>query len=163
MVRSLRQGTRAHAIRLVRMCYDHLGGRLGVELMGAMIEQDILAGGDGAFHPDQVRDDHLSAPGRDVDYELTDPGAGLLCDFGIDLDALTVLRRPFIRYCLDWSEQRHHLAGALGASLAKNLFDLGWIRRAERSHAVHITDAGICGLKTTFGIELEGASSDHAV
>ena len=153
-VRSLREGTRAHAVRQGRYCYDHLGGRLGVALMTALLSREILTGGDGGFHPDKTQTDRLSAPGRDIDYRLTDSGVQTLRDFGIDLDALSAHRRPLIRYCLDWSEQRHHLAGALGAALAQLLFARAWLRPAERGRAVFLTDAGARGLKSSFGIEL---------
>jgi DNA-binding transcriptional ArsR family regulator len=153
-VRSLREGSHAHAVRQARYCYDHLGGRLAVGLMAAMLDRGFLAGGDGRFHPEEVRTDRLSAPGRDVDYRLTDSGAYALHELGIELDALTAGRRPLIRYCLDWSEQRHHLAGALGTALAQRLFDLSWLRRADQGRAVFLTDAGISGLRTTFGLEL---------
>ncbi len=63
-------------------------------------------------------------------------------------------RRPLVRYCVDWSEQRHHLAGALGAAIADRMFELRWIRRADRSRAVHLTDAGRAGLSDTFGVIL---------
>ena len=62
--------------------------------------------------------------------------------FGIDFDSLPA-RRPLIRYCVDWSEQRHHLAGSLGAALATRMIDLGWVRKAERSRAVHVSDARV--------------------
>jgi hypothetical protein len=55
-----------------------------------------------------------------------------------------------------WSEQRHHLAGALGAALGQRMFDLGWVRRARRSRAVHISDEGHEGLRATFGLEVNG-------
>src|SRR3954449_7471706 len=70
-VRSLREGTRAHALRQGRTCYDHLAGRLGTALMGALIERGLLTGGDGCFDPESAREDRLSAGGRDVRYELT--------------------------------------------------------------------------------------------
>jgi DNA-binding transcriptional ArsR family regulator len=150
-VRSMREGTRAHAVRRARYCYDHLGGRLGVSLMSALIERGVLAGGDGRFDP--TGGDRLSAPGHDAEYELTEEGADELRDFGLDVDRLRSGRRALIRYCLDWSEQRHHLAGALGAALAQRLFELAWIERAPRGRAVLITEAGTAGLRQTFGIE----------
>jgi DNA-binding transcriptional ArsR family regulator len=153
-VTSLREGTRAHAVRRARYCYDHLGGRLAVALMGVLIDRGVLAGGDGYFHPDEVDGDRLSAPGRDVDYRLTGAGANWLGEFGVDLDALRRKRRPLIRYCLDWSEQRHHLAGALGAALAGRMLELGWLEPHPRSRAVLITGAGAAGLKRTFGLAL---------
>ena len=57
-----------------------------------------------------------------------------------------------IRYCVDWSEQRHHLAGALGAALTRRMFDLGWIRRIDQRRAVVLTDTGRQGLTDTFGV-----------
>jgi hypothetical protein len=64
-------------------------------------------------------------------------------------------RRQLIRYCVDWSEQRHHLAGSLGAALAARMFELGWLRKARRSRAVHVSDEGHAGLRETFGVEPE--------
>jgi hypothetical protein len=153
-VRSKRQGTRAQAVRLARTCYDHLAGMLGTGLMRAMLERGLLAGGDGTFDPARHRDDRLAAPGFELDYRLTDRGVEDLHTFGIDFASLRERRRPLIRYCIDWSEQRHHLGGALGAALAGQMFELGWIRRAEHTRAVHVTDDGYRGLRETFGLTL---------
>ncbi len=153
-VRSLRAGTRAHAVRRARYCYDHLGGRLGVGLMTALIDRGALAGGNGRFA--LGGGDRLSAPGHDIDYELTEHGAADLREFGLDVDRLRSGRRALVRYCLDWSEQRHHLAGALGAALAQRLFELAWIERAPRGRAVVITEAGSAGLREWFGVDTEG-------
>jgi DNA-binding transcriptional ArsR family regulator len=150
-VRSLKDGTRAHALRRARLCYDHLGGRLGVAVMGALIEHGALSGGDGRFHPAR---DRLAAPGRDVDYRLTPDGEHLLGELGVDTDALATGRRPLIRYCVDWTEQRHHLAGALGAALAARMLETGWLRRTDRHRAVLVTDAGRHGLRATLGVEV---------
>jgi DNA-binding transcriptional ArsR family regulator len=150
-IRSLRQGTRAHAIREARFCYDHVAGRLGVGLMGALIERGALSGGDGRHDPQTAVADRLSAPGHDVDYRLTTGGVALMDDFGIDVGALSAGRRPLVRYCLDWSEQRHHLAGALGAAVAARLLDRGWLRRANAGRAALLTDDGRVGLAQTFG------------
>ncbi|MDQ8047169.1 MAG: hypothetical protein AAGC46_19815, partial [Solirubrobacteraceae bacterium] len=150
-VRSLREGDRARAIRDGRYCYDHLAGRLGVAVMGSLLERGVVDGGDGEFHPDAAHRDHLSAPGHDVDYRLTDGGARWLSDFGVDLEPLRAGRRPLIRYCMDWSEQRHHLAGALGAALAARITERGWIERAPHSRAVRVTPTGHDGLGEAFG------------
>ncbi len=119
----------------------------------ALLERDLLVGGDGTFDPDQTRSDRLSAPGFDFDYRLTPAGVRELKKFGIDFDSLPA-RRPLIRYCVDWSEQRHHLAGSLGAAIATRMIDLGWVRRARNSRAVHVSDTGYEGLRDQFGIEL---------
>ena len=158
-VRSLRQGTKAQAVRFARTCYDHLAGMLGTELMTAMLDRGLLAGGDGMFDPRAAHEDRLAAPGLDVDYRLTDRGIEELDRFGIDFAALRARRRPLIRYCVDWSEQRHHLAGALGAALANRMLELGWVSRARRGRAVHVSDAGFRGLSGTFGLELRARAT----
>jgi DNA-binding transcriptional ArsR family regulator len=152
-VRSLRDGTAAQALRTARTCYDHLAGRLGADLMAAMIARGVLTGGDGLFHGARVGGDRLSAPGGDVDYTVTDVGVRELYGLGIEITALP-RRRPLVRYCVDWSEQRHHLAGALGAALADRLLELAWIERRPRGRALLITDAGRDGLRERFGVEL---------
>src|SRR4051794_40323114 len=140
-VRSLREGTRAHAIRQARTCYDHLAGKLGTDLFSGLLERGVIVGGDGVFDPERAREDRLSSPGWDVEYRLGDIGP--LAELGIELPDG---RRPLIRYCIDWSEQRHHLAGALGAALANRFFELGWIKRAKGTRAVHVTPEGAEGL-----------------
>jgi hypothetical protein len=121
--------------------------------MAALLERELLTGGDGLFHRDWADGDRLAAPGSDLDYRLTARGVQELQAFGIDFDSLP-RRRPLIRYCVDWSEQRHHLAGSLGAALADRVLELRWVSRAHRSRAVQISDAGYEGLRETFGVEL---------
>jgi hypothetical protein len=130
-----------------------MAGVLGTKLMAALLEHDLLAGGDGVFDPDSADADRLAAPGYDVDYRLTPAGVRELKAFGINFDGLPP-RRPLIRYCVDWSEQRHHLAGSLGAAMATRMIELGWVHRAERSRALHVSDHGYEGLREQFGIEL---------
>jgi DNA-binding transcriptional ArsR family regulator len=152
-IRSLRQGTHAHALRQARTCYNHLAGRLGVALMGGLLERGLLCGGDGLHHPEKAQDDRLSGPGKALQYGLTARGVAELEAFGIDLDAIR-RRPPAIRYCLDWSEQRHHLAGPLGTAVTDRLFGLAWIRRG-RARAVTLTEAGEAGLLDVFGVKLD--------
>ncbi|GIH25817.1 transcriptional regulator [Acrocarpospora phusangensis] len=149
-IRSLRQSTRAKALREARTCYDHLAGRLGVEIMATMIEQGHLTGGDGAYDPSLAQQDRPNGYGHDAGYVLTEAGQGFLAGFGVRIPP----RRTVVRYCVDWSEQRHHLAGALGRGLLDRLTETGWIRRAEVARVVHVTDLGCEGLRDTFGIVL---------
>jgi DNA-binding transcriptional ArsR family regulator len=151
-VRSLREGTKAEALRRARSCYDHLAGRLGVALMDGLLRCGALDGGDGSFDPAGADRDRLSAPGWDIAYELTDAGRGMLKDIGIDTSAAG--RRPFVRYCVDWSEQRHHLAGELGARLLGRLDELAWIKRRPTSRAVSLTPDGATGLRRAFGVDV---------
>ncbi len=156
-MRSLKQGSKAHAVRFARTCYDHLAGMLGTKLMESLLEHELLIGGDGVFDPEAAEADRLSAPGYDVDYRLTSAGIKELRSFGIDFDSLPA-RRPLIRYCVDWSEQRHHLAGSLGAAIATRMLELDWVHKAGRSRALHVSDDGFNGLREQFGVELTRAN-----
>lgn len=146
-VRSLLQSTKANAVRRARTCYRHLAGRLGVTLMTALLDRGIIEIDD----DDPTSDDHVTAPSRQVTYRLTDAGRDELGDFGLDLVEIE-RHRPLIRYCLDWSEQRHHLSGPLGNALTSRLFELDWIRRLPTPRAVALTEAGRAGLHATFEI-----------
>jgi DNA-binding transcriptional ArsR family regulator len=152
-VRSLREGTRAQALREARTCYDHLAGRLGVALMQALIGAGAITGGDGRYRVDGNGADRLSAPGRDVDYRLTSAGAQRLARLGVEVPAVGSEGSP-LRYCVDWTEQAHHLSGPLGRALARRLLELGWLRRAERGRAVHVTDLGRHGLQSELAVRL---------
>ena len=134
-------------MRRARTCYDHLAGRLGVAVFGALLEAGHVIGGDGTHDPLAAHEDRLSAPGRDLDYRLTPSGRSALADLGVELP-----RSDALRYCVDWSEQRHHLAGALGAALAARMFELGWLRRAPAGRAVFVTDAGRRELPDALGV-----------
>jgi len=123
------------ALRNARTCYDHLAGRLGVALADALVSHEHVV---------------LSEDGGVV----TPQGEEFFQDFGIDLRERTRSRRPFCRPCLDWSERRPHLAGAVGAALAARSFELGWIGRLRDTRAVLVTPEGRLGFSDTFGIDL---------
>ncbi len=150
-VRSLRQATHAQAIRAGRTCYDHLAGRLGVALCDALVDRQILVvtnqGGDAA--------DPVLGAGRALCFELTDTGHRRLEDLGVVLDPPT--RRPLVRYCVDWSEQRPHLGGWLGAAICSRFEELKWVLRAER-RVVRVTSVGRSGLAEQFDVHLEAAA-----
>jgi len=132
-VRSLRDASVSEAIRHARTCYDHLAGRLGVELTAALERDGVLVHDGGTF-----------ALGRTV----------RLTQLGIDLESLSRRRRPVVRACLDWSERRRHVAGSVGAALADRLFELGWLKRRPTNRSVEITPLGLAQLRAEFGLEL---------
>jgi DNA-binding transcriptional ArsR family regulator len=146
-IRSLRQGTHAEAIRRARTCYDHLAGRLGVELLDTLVNSELLVV---ERSQDAISDPVLGA-GRIQRYTLTSAGKRRLADLGVVLDPSS--RRPLTRYCLDWSEQRAHLGGALGAALLTRLIELGWLTRCDR-RIIKVSNAGRDGLAAEFGIIL---------
>lgn len=123
-------------IRFARTCYDHLAGRLGVALADRMDAMDLLSWG------------------RDR-AELTGPGRDFAQALGIDPALLGQGRRPLAKACLDWSERRSHLAGALGAAIAMRFHDCGWIRRLRDSRAVEVTPAGRLRIGELFDLDIE--------
>ncbi|HYD80460.1 MAG TPA: winged helix-turn-helix domain-containing protein [Paucimonas sp.] len=127
----LRGSPREPALRKARVCYDHLAGELGVFVFDSLRERRALALGEDSL-------------------ELTAAGRALFGELGIDVDQLRSQRRAFCRTCLDWSERRHHLAGALGASLLAQVIKLGWARRDRESRVVHFTPAGERALRQAF-------------
>jgi hypothetical protein len=149
-IRSLREGTRAARLRSARTCYDHLAGRLGVQIMGCLIDREALIGGDGRYDPRRDSHDALSSAGHDINYELTDGGREFLVGIGVELPAN---RRPLVRYCVDWTEQRHHLSGALGRAVLDRTLSAGWVKRVPRGRAVTVTARGKSALADTFGID----------
>jgi DNA-binding transcriptional ArsR family regulator len=121
--------------RLARSCYDHLAGRLGVDLLDQLVRARYLSTRDG------------------VDYQVRIPGRKFLDEFGVDLRQPSTHRRPYGRGCLDRTERRTHLGGLVGARLAARFTALNWIERIPGSRAVRITPAGRRGLRSTFGVK----------
>ena len=146
-ITSLREHTRASALRTARTCYQHLAGRLGVDVLQQLIVHQWVAGGNGLNNPDDPVD-RLSAPGQGEQYHLTDLGTKSLAAWGIPGSALP--DTP-LRYCVDWTEQAHHLAGPLGQAIATRFFDLGWITRGTVPRSIRITPEGESGLATLWG------------
>ena len=124
---------RARALSAARICYDHLAGRLSVDLTDAFVAREYV-----------VLDEEVA--------EITTTGTRFFTEFGIELPTLRSTHRHVCRLCLDWTERRPHIAGAVGAAITKRYFDLGWMERMKRSHAVIVTSLGRRGFQETFGI-----------
>lgn len=124
-------GPRDPALRRARLCYDHLAGELGV-LIYAGLERH-----GGFVHAN----DGLT---------LSDAGWSLLSKLGMSAERIPQTRRALCRACVDWSERRHHLAGALGAALTARLMELRWAKRVPHSRALHITAPGEQSIREIF-------------
>jgi DNA-binding transcriptional ArsR family regulator len=149
-VRSLREGTRAHALRLARRCYDHIAGRLGVAITDALREHGLVDGPDGTLDLGAVRGDRLAGGvTEEVDYRLTAKGRRQLTAIGVALP----YRLGAVRCCIDWTEQRHHIAGPLGTAVLDAFDTAGWVTPAGGHRALKITDRGVSGLLEHFGID----------
>lgn len=118
-----------------RLCYDHLAGTLGVRVLAALIARHVLVP-------------------KGTDLDLSKRGTTWFSALGIDVARVRRSRRYFARACLDLTERRHHLAGALGAALAANLLKRGWLRRRPEGRALSLTSAGQVGLRRELGISL---------
>lgn len=133
-------GPRDAAMRAARTCYDHLAGRMAVAVADALVEGGHV---------------ELDSEGGIV----TDKGSTMLRRLGIEVDGVTAPsgrrpRRMLCRPCLDWSERRPHLAGAVGSALLDHYLEKGWVRRLKGTRAVEITPKGLRGFHDAFGISL---------
>ena len=129
-ITSLREGTRAHALRYARRCYDHLAGRLGVAVADALERQGFVVVTDAA-------------------YTVTGVGATCFDRLGIDARA-----GEAARVCRDWTEQRSHVAGPLGRALLTGLLERGWLEADAKTRALHLTRAGESALPAELGVPL---------
>ncbi|MGH8962217.1 MAG: ArsR/SmtB family transcription factor [Jatrophihabitantaceae bacterium] len=155
-VTSLRQSTNSAALRRARTCYDHLAGRLGVAVTESLLDRDALVRVDGVRSTERASGDGLAAPLREHPYRLGPNALDVFAAIGVDLAALQAGprgRRPLLRFCVDWSEQRHHLAGALGAAVLASMDSAGWVRRTPSRRAVELTAIGASQLRTRLGVD----------
>ena len=123
----------AAALRDARVCYDHLAGVLGVAIADAMTRRGYIILEDEGGH-------------------LTDAGTQFLTGLGVDLYVAGKGRKRMCRACLDWTERRPHIGGAIGAALADRLLALGWIARAKDNRSVVVTPEGEDGLSDVLGV-----------
>lgn len=129
------------ALRRARTCYDHLAGTLGVGVAEALIARGTLALKEGNYV--------LTGSGG------VDPGfAALGLDVAVVRAEAERRRRPLARACLDWSERRYHLAGALGAALTQSLLEREWVDRVRGTRALRVTNGGRRALARHFGVQV---------
>ncbi|MBO9205476.1 MULTISPECIES: ArsR/SmtB family transcription factor [Niastella] len=122
-------------IKYCRTCYDHLAGKVGVQLTEKLITQNMI---------------EL----QNKTYSLTTKGNKFFKSFGIDTHELKNNRRVFAKPCLDWSERKYHMAGSLGAALLDKMLQADWLRRKKNSRAIVITSTGQRELYNKFKVAL---------
>jgi hypothetical protein len=125
----------AEVLRVARVCYDHFAGLLGVGLANFLSQRGYVELDDEGGH-------------------VTDAGSRFLDEFGVDLADAAKRRRHFCRSCLDWTERRPHIGGAVGAALANRCFALGWTERDKMLRAIRITAAGERGFRERFDLAI---------
>jgi DNA-binding transcriptional ArsR family regulator len=106
-----------------RTCYDHFAGKFGVSLTDALVNQNIILPGE-------------------KKYEVSEFGTAWFQSIGIETNKIQNHKRSFAHPCLDWSERKHHLAGALGAALLNRFLESDWVRKKQQSREIIITTAG---------------------
>jgi hypothetical protein len=121
----------APELTYARSCYDHLAGELAVRIYDRLLARGHL----------RLADHHLT---------ITPSGEALFAGLGIDVDGVRTAGRPAARSCLDWTERRHHLAGAAGAALFQAFLTRRWIAHGSRPRSIRITDAGQRAIHETF-------------
>jgi DNA-binding transcriptional ArsR family regulator len=122
-------------LRAARTCYDHMAGALAVALHDRLLDMRWLA------------------RAEDGDYDVTRKGEDAFVALGVDLAAARAARRRFACACLDWSERRPHLAGALGGALLAGALRRGWVTRDLDSRVLGVTRKGRHAFRERFGIE----------
>ncbi len=132
---SLMATSEAERLRAGRTCYDHLAGRLGVGITAGLLSRKALRRNGETFR-------------------LTRAGIELLGGLGVDVESARSRKRGFALACLDWTERRFHLGGALGAAVSERLFALDWVRRVRPGRAVAVTETGARSLRSALGIDV---------
>lgn len=120
-------------VRHCRTCYDHLAGKVAVDITDSLLKQQLI-----------VYQSNM--------FEVSPKGKKWFNTQGIDTDTLRHHKRSFARPCLDWSERRHHLAGSLGAALLDHMLDGDWVRRTAHSRVIVITGKGKKKLQELFNV-----------
>jgi DNA-binding transcriptional ArsR family regulator len=118
-------------LRTARVCYDHLAGSMAVRLLASLRARGMIV----------TETDRHGGPEQGI--TLSESGRRFFGRLGIDVATLPRTRRPLCRACLDWSERRPHLAGALGAALLDHIYKERWARRDPDGRAVHFSPRGL--------------------
>ena len=124
------------ALTYARSCYDHLAGELAVVIYDQLVSDGHLDRVDGHMH-------------------MSESGTALFTDLGIDMILLRTSSRPLVRSCLDWTQRRHHLAGAAGAALLGVFLEQGWMAQGTQPRSIRLTSRGKSALNEHLGLALD--------
>ena len=141
--RGLKAAHERDGLREARLCYDHLAGRTGVALTEGLLAGRLLVPTQGG-------------------YGVTDRGITALARLDVDVPTLRARPRPLTRACMDRSEGRHHLAGAVGAALTGELLRRGWLQSREATRVVRLTDEGREGIEDALGVRIDPPAGEDA-
>jgi DNA-binding transcriptional ArsR family regulator len=139
--RSLRMSTEARRLAFARTCYDHVAGRVGVAVHESMLERSWLV------------------PTVDG-YDVASAGERGLARMSVNVSTARAARRGLARPCLDWTERRYHLAGALADQVCAALLAQGWLRRTT-GRGIDVTPLGASGLADVLGLVLAAPDADR--
>lgn len=126
-------GPKNERLKNARICYDHLAGELGVNLLDALLNKGLLT--------EDV-----------IELNLTEKGQNFFTEIGVDFNTLENYRRPICKACLDWSERRSHLAGSLGKWILNDAINRGWATQDLDSRALQFSAQGLTAFKKRYGM-----------
>ncbi|WP_226294333.1 ArsR/SmtB family transcription factor [Aquimarina algicola] len=119
----VKKNAEAQKLAFARTCYDHLAGNISIQITNSLLEQKIIV----------LKDDS---------FEVTDFGIDWYRELGIDINSLKNKKRSFAHKCLDWTERKHHIAGALGSAMLEKFLEKDWMRKKQNSREIVITTLG---------------------
>jgi DNA-binding transcriptional ArsR family regulator len=131
----------ARPIAIARTCYDHIAGNLGVAIFNSLMADEAIKYAQSTPNP-------MNAP-----LELGHRADKMFNALGVDISAVQTTRRKYAFACLDWTERKPHLAGALGAALCDAMIAQKWVLRNEDKRILKITDTGIMALKEIINLD----------
>ncbi|MBP9477066.1 MAG: helix-turn-helix transcriptional regulator [Sebaldella sp.] len=131
-VRSLNMNIENKILFNGRTCYDHLAGKLGIELSKWYLKNKYFV----------IEDSKI---------DITNKGVNFFNNCEINIEELKKLKRHFSKICLDWSEREYHISGSIGKAITDNLFENKWIEHHGKTRGIRLTELGEKGLSEKWG------------